>query len=171
MKPTSTSYCMFLRNDSFFFLQLCLAGSWARGWIRAAAASLGQRHSNAGSEPSKTYARACSNTGSLTHWARPGIEPESLRTLCQVLKPLNYSGNSTIIIFLCVDCQVILVWLFFFFFFFFFFFWLCSQHKKFLCPRVNLCHRSDQSHSSDNTRSLTCWDIRELLDYSLKIFS
>ena len=34
--------------------------SWARGWIGAASA---------------TYATACSSTGSLIHWARPGIVP------------------------------------------------------------------------------------------------
>ena len=36
---------------------------------------------------SATWATACSNTGSLTHWARPGIEPTSLGTLSRILKP------------------------------------------------------------------------------------
>ena len=37
---------------------------------------------------------ACGNTGSLTQWARPGIEPTSSWTLCQVLNLLSYNGNS-----------------------------------------------------------------------------
>ena len=41
-----------------------------------------------------TYATAWGNTGSLTHWAKPGIEPTTSRTLCWVLNPLNHSGNS-----------------------------------------------------------------------------
>ena len=37
-----------------------------------------------------TYTAACSNTGSLTNWARPGIEPtSSLGSL-----PLSHNGNS-----------------------------------------------------------------------------
>ena len=36
---------------------------------------------------------AGSNSGSLTHWARPRIEPTSLWTLCQVLNPLSHNGN------------------------------------------------------------------------------
>ena len=30
----------------------------------------------------------------LTHWARPGIEPTSSGTLCQVLNPLSHNGSS-----------------------------------------------------------------------------
>ena len=43
---------------------------------------------------SVTYTAACGNTRSLTHWARPGIEPASLQTLCQVLNPLSHNRNS-----------------------------------------------------------------------------
>ena len=43
---------------------------------------------------SANYAIACCNTRSLTHGVGPGIEPKSSRTLCQVLNPLNHSGNS-----------------------------------------------------------------------------
>ena len=43
---------------------------------------------------SVTYATACSNPGSLTHWARPGIKPASSQSLCQVLNPVSHSGNS-----------------------------------------------------------------------------
>jgi len=37
---------------------------------------------------------SCSNTGSLTHWARPGIELASSQILCQVLNPLSHNRNS-----------------------------------------------------------------------------
>ena len=51
-------------------------GSQARGPVRAVASSLCQRQHRirAGSA---TYTTAHSNTGSLTHWARPGIELET----------------------------------------------------------------------------------------------
>ena len=35
------------------------------------------------------------NARSLTHWARPGIEPASSRTLCQVPNPLSHNRNTT----------------------------------------------------------------------------
>ena len=51
-------------------------GSQARGPIRAIAAGLHHSHSNVGSEPHLWHTpQAHSNTGSLTHWTRPGIEP------------------------------------------------------------------------------------------------
>ena len=37
---------------------------------------------------------ACSNTRSLTQWARPRIEPECSWTLYWVLNPLSHNGNS-----------------------------------------------------------------------------
>ena len=53
-------------------------GFQARGLIGAAATGLHHSHSSARSEPYLvTYTRAHSNFGSLTHWARPGIEPAS----------------------------------------------------------------------------------------------
>ena len=69
----------------FFFFFFCIfraapaayGGSQARGQIRAAAAGLHHSHSNAGSEPcvSSTYTITHGNARSLTHQARPGIEP------------------------------------------------------------------------------------------------
>ena len=41
-----------------------------------------------------TYATACSNVGSLTHWARQGIQPTSSQTTWQVLSPLGHNMNS-----------------------------------------------------------------------------
>ena len=43
---------------------------------------------------SVTYAAACGNDGSLSHWARPGIKPVSSWTLCRVLNLLNHNWNS-----------------------------------------------------------------------------
>ena len=43
---------------------------------------------------SATYAAACGITGSLTHWARPGIKPASSLTLCRVLNLLSHNRNS-----------------------------------------------------------------------------
>ena len=65
---------------SFFFLLLFRAAaaacgsSQARGPIRAVAAGLHHSHSNARAEHLWPTAEL---TGSLTHWARPGIEPET----------------------------------------------------------------------------------------------
>jgi len=51
-------------------------GSQARGQIGAVATGLHHSHSNAGiPASSSTYATGCRNSGSLTHWARSGIEP------------------------------------------------------------------------------------------------
>ena len=68
----------------FFFLSLLFlfraahmayGSSQARSWIQAAAASLHHSHSNVGIwATSATYITAHSSAGSLTHWARPGIE-------------------------------------------------------------------------------------------------
>ena len=45
-----------------------------------------------------TYATAYGNVGFLTHWMRPGIKPAFSQTSCQVLKLLNYYGNSLFIL-------------------------------------------------------------------------
>ena len=77
-------YCFFFL--SFFFSVFCLfratptayGGSQARGPIRATAAGLCQSHSNARSEPCLwPTTTALGNAGSASHWARPGIEPET----------------------------------------------------------------------------------------------
>ena len=44
---------------------------------------------------SATCAAACGNTGSSTHWARPGMESASSPTPCQVLNLPSHSGNSS----------------------------------------------------------------------------
>ena len=45
---------------------------------------------------SVTYSAVCGNARSLTHWARPEIEPASSGTLHQVLNLLSHSGNSNL---------------------------------------------------------------------------
>ena len=44
---------------------------------------------------SATYTTACSNAGSLTHWASSGIEPASSLMLCWVFNQLNHNRNSS----------------------------------------------------------------------------
>jgi len=56
--------------------------SQARSWIRAIAASIHHSHSNA---------------ESLTHWARPGIEPASSWMIVRFIS-LNHNGNSKILL-------------------------------------------------------------------------
>ena len=42
---------------------------------------------------SATYTAACSNSGSLIHWARPAVKPTSSQMLCRVLNLLSHYGN------------------------------------------------------------------------------
>ena len=79
-------------TNFFFFLLLFKAApiaygsNRARGQIQAAAASLHHNHSNARSELHLwPYTAACDKTGSLIHWARPGIEPASSWVLVRFL--------------------------------------------------------------------------------------
>ena len=65
----------------------------AKVQIGAAGASLPQPQQHGIQATSTTYTTACGNAGSLTHWARPGIEPASLWVLvrCVTTEP---QGNS-----------------------------------------------------------------------------
>ena len=85
----------------FFFLftatHSAYISSWAMGRITASAPAPSHNHSRdlwGIWAASVTYAAACSNTGSLTHWVKPEIEPTSSGTLCQVLSPLSHGRNS-----------------------------------------------------------------------------
>ena len=51
------------------------------------------RHSHS-SGGSVTYVTACSNTWSLTHWERPGMESTTSQRLCQVLNLQHHNRNS-----------------------------------------------------------------------------
>ena len=76
--------CLIYNCIFFFFLFLLIfraasvayGSSQARGQIGAVATNLHHSHSNAGSE-SVNYTAACSNAGSLTSWAGPGMEPKA----------------------------------------------------------------------------------------------
>ena len=73
----------------FFFFFFCFfratlaacEGSQAKGQIKATAASLHQSQQHQIRATSATYTTAQSNTGSLTHWTRPGIKSETSRFL------------------------------------------------------------------------------------------
>ena len=91
--------CKRLLNFFFLFVTIPVAYgiTQARGGIRAVGTGLCHSHSNIGSEPHQQHTLtmpACDNARSLTHWARPGIEPTSSWALCWVLNPLSHSGNS-----------------------------------------------------------------------------
>ena len=81
----SLNFLLFFFLSCFFFFWSFLwphprhiRRSQARGRIEAAAAGLHHSYSYAGSTlPSVTYTTAPSNSRSLTHWVRPGVEPES----------------------------------------------------------------------------------------------
>ena len=102
-----------------------------------------------------------SNSGSLTHWARPGIEPTSSGRLCWVLNLLSHSVNSTYLVFsneslywpiLHSEITALMVSS-----------PGCTHGMQFSDEGSNLHHSSDPTHSSDDARSLTCWATRKLL--------
>ena len=47
---------------------------------------------------SVTYAAGCSNAKSLTHWARPGVEPTFSQRKDQVSNLLSHNGNSCLFV-------------------------------------------------------------------------
>ena len=89
----------------FFFLSFvfCLfraalsayGGSQTRGQIGAIAAGLRHSYNNASSEQATpvTYATAHSNSRSLTHWERPGIEPASSWILVRFVNHWAITGT------------------------------------------------------------------------------
>ena len=96
-------------NFTYFFAFLgphpvAYGGSQARGQIRAVATGL--RHSQQPRQiwaTSATYTTTHGNAGSLTHWARPGIEPTSSWILVRFVtaEPQQKLQNSGI---LDLDC-------------------------------------------------------------------
>ena len=74
--------------------------SQARGLTGAAAASLRHSHSKIHASYA-TYTTAYGNTGSFTHWARPGFEPSSSWTLVR-LNSAELQRNSYDLLFICV---------------------------------------------------------------------
>ena len=92
---------------SFFFLRATCAAyksSQARGHIRTAATRFKphprpQPQQHQIQATSATYSTACSNMGSLTHWARPGIEPSSLWMLVGFLTHWATMGTPNLSVF------------------------------------------------------------------------
>ena len=93
--------CLYIHiTSSFLFFVFLLfravpvahGNSQARGRIGAAAAGLYRNHSNMGQALSVTYTTAHSNTGFLTHWARPGIKPTSSSILVRLINPWATKG-------------------------------------------------------------------------------
>ena len=79
-----TVVCMVLFCFVLFLIRTAFAaygGSQARGHVRAIAAGLHHSHSNTGSRlhlrPTPQLMAMPDPYGSLTHWASPGIEPET----------------------------------------------------------------------------------------------
>ena len=83
----------------FMTAPMAYGSAWTRGQIGAAADNLHSRPQQHRIQASSmTYAVAFGNIGSLTHWARSGIEPTSSQTLSQVLNPLSHNRNSYFIL-------------------------------------------------------------------------
>ena len=53
---------------------------------------------------SATYAATCGNTGSLTHWARPGMEPASWRILVRFNNRWATKGSPTLVSYIRMFC-------------------------------------------------------------------
>ena len=71
---------------TLFLFTAAPGNSQARGRIRATAAGLHHSHSNSGIQATAaTYTTAHGHTRSLTHGARPGIEPVSSQTPAEFL--------------------------------------------------------------------------------------
>ena len=88
----------------FFFLFFCLfraaptayGGGRARDWIGAVTAGLHHSHSNARSKPHlRPTPQVTTTPWSLTHWARPGVEPAFPWILSGLLttEPWQNSGS------------------------------------------------------------------------------
>ena len=70
------------------------------GWIRAEADGLRHSHSSTVfATRSATYTTACCNTGSMTHWARPGMEPTFSRILVRFISTASQLGTPDFISF------------------------------------------------------------------------
>ena len=87
--------CFPLNIDSSFFCQTHL---WH---VEGPRPQLGPRPQPHQATP-VTYIAAYGNAGSITYWAKPGIEHVSVRA-CQLLNPLSHQGISTPFLFLSLS--------------------------------------------------------------------
>ena len=90
-KPIKTFFFVFPRAAPVAYGE-----SEARGLFGAVATSPHQSYSSVGSEPSH------SNTGSLTHWARPGIEPATSWFLVRFVNHWATMGTPLFLIYLFI---------------------------------------------------------------------
>ena len=98
------TFYLFIYLLTYLFIYLCRAApaayesSQARGWSRAAAASLQHSHSNLGSEWHLQPKRpSCSSWQHriLNLWARPRIKTASSWIPVRILTPLSHNRNSS----------------------------------------------------------------------------
>ena len=132
MTPQSVlvSLCLFYFSFLFFMITPeAYESSHGRWQIEAAAAGLHHSHSDTGSQsPSVTYTEAYGDTGSLTHWTRPGIKPVSswipvrfVTTEPQRELPLVSLCNSPISVPLCLSLSS------------------PGNHKSAFCYNISVC--------------------------------
>ena len=145
LKKILTYICIFksLPYYYYFFFVFCLlratpaayGGSHARGQSRAVAASLHCSHNAKLQASSATYyTTAHCNARFLTHWARPGIVPESLSILVGFVN--HWSTMGTLKIYLIFKTNKLL---------FFFSFWPHLSMWKFPGKGLNLHHGSNRA--------------------------
>ena len=157
------------------------------GWIRDAAANLHHSHSNMGSRAKlhqQPAPQVIATLDLLTHRVRLGIKPGTswkvvgfithwatmgmpwFSFLIELLKPtISWSIFCVFCSFLHAFCTWFSLHLNFLNNLSFSFGHTCCM-QKFLGQVSNLpSHSSDLSHKNDNARSLTCWTMRELLNF------
>ena len=92
----------FLIHFLFFFLfraaPVAYGNSRTRGWVRAAPAAYATAMALPDLSCLCDLCCSCGNARCLTHWKRPGMKPESSRTLCQFLNSLGHKGNSSFVL-------------------------------------------------------------------------
>ena len=93
-------FCLFVFSRT---APTAYGGSQAKGHIGAIAAGPCQSHSNMGSKPclQSTSQLTYGNARSLTHWARPGIEPTTSRFLVGFVNHRATTGTPEVMTFYC----------------------------------------------------------------------
>ena len=98
-KPPILEYVLYMYVCMYVFLNCCMRGIWnflGQGLNWGCTCTLWQPWKHWILAASATCVTACSNAGSLTHWAKPGIEPASLQRH-GIRNSLSYNGNSWMI--------------------------------------------------------------------------
>ena len=137
---SNPSHCQ-LQSVCFRATPVAYGGSQARG--RTGAAATGLHHSQAGPEPrlQPTPQLTATPDPSATHRSRPAIKPASSQI------PIKFATH-------CATGGTLL--------FIFIYLFGHDGSKKSLSQGSNPLHSCNQSHSSDNAKSLACRATREL---------